>query len=395
MTAFDTQTSSGILIAKYRRKPQNCLYCMSALLTTEHIVPEAIGGRLTADILCTRHNGIVNAADQHLSKTFAPFVTMLQVPRQRGGVGAEFAATDAEGQRITILAEGFAKQKPLVVHKRDEKKRILRATGNLDTLDALPKNAFNSDSPQNILAIITLPEARFDVVSDNSITGGILKIALHFYTGFVGGVSTESATALLPYIVGDKIAAGEFVRTPMLEEDAFPESWPPCHEVTAYPNGQNTIVTMLLFGAYAYTCRLPFAMSSGAGLRYRQTLGENYPEFQDHVPIPQSLDWDKRPGLGEKDAWERPVRARLERIALAGQEAATRARCRRAWEDAHKDSANIGDIWERYRSRLALEIFSSAEIEQIVKIGRWLDSQGNAPWKVPVAWGPDGENQVA
>ena len=88
---------------------------------------------------------------------------------------------------------------------------------------------------------------------------------------------------------------------------------------------------MLLFGAYAYTCRLPFAMSSGAGLEYSQTLGENYPEFQDHVPIPQSLDWDKRPGLGEKDAWERPVRARLERIALAGQEAATRARCRRAW----------------------------------------------------------------
>ena len=117
---------------------------MSALLTTEHIVPEAIGGRLHGHSF-SKHNGIVNAADQHLSKTFAPFVTMLQVPRQRGGVGAEFAATDAEGQRITILAEGFAKQKPLVVHKRDEKKRILRATGNLDTLDALPKNAFNSD----------------------------------------------------------------------------------------------------------------------------------------------------------------------------------------------------------------------------------------------------------
>ncbi len=78
---------------------------------------------------------------------------------------------------------------------------------------------------------------------------------------------------------------------------------------------------MLLFGDYAYNYRLTFEISSDTELRYRQTLGENFPEFRDHEPIPQSLEWDKRPGLGEKDASERPVHVRLERIALAAQEA--------------------------------------------------------------------------
>lgn len=389
MAAYEIQIFSGKLIAKYRRDLGHCLYCETSDLTSEHIVPEAVGGRLTADILCGRHNGAVNVADEPLNKNFAPYVTMLQVPRQRGGVGAEFDATDAHGSPIAIVAEGFAKQKPLIVHRRDKSNRIAHATGDLGILDTLPEAAFSLESPRNVFAVITVPEANYSVVSGSAIMGAILKIALHFFAGFVGDVAMDEANELLPYIAGEAVAGGKFVRTPFLDDDVFPEMWPPQHEVTAYPVGGLTLVTILLFGAYGYTCRLPFTMRGTTGLRYRQALGQNYPELHEGVSIPQSLSWERRPGKNDGEAWNAPIRERLRRIAAAGAETSIRARCQRAWENALQDSANYGDMWERYRGRLGIECFSSDDIQQIVAIGRRLLNQSKDPWAVPVALPPD------
>jgi len=384
------QITSGAKIDEHRRRPRHCLCCANAPDTDEHVAPEAIGGRLWAPILCSTHNGVANiGADQPLSKNFAPLVTMLQAPRQRGGAGAEFTATDANGDSIIIVAEGFAKQRSLDVKRRDKSGRIAFAEGDLSRLDSLPKNAYSEGGQRHIIAKITIPEARFGVTSDDTITSGLLKMALHFVAGFVTDVNIEDARALLPFISGEKKPTGDMIRTPFLDEDVFPEEWPPRHEITCFRDGESLLLTILLFGAYAYAVRLQLAADLPTGIRYTQTLGENYPKFFDGIARPASLDWNRRPQDSAPDAraWSQPIERRLKRIYEHGAEQAIRARCRRAFELALNESGNFGDLWDRYRAALQLECFSAEDVHVIVTIGRKLHNDGKNAWEIPVALG--------
>ena len=319
---------SRILIGTLRRRPKHCLYCGKAPDTREHAIPEAIGGRLWAYTLCGNHNGQINtAADEILSKTFAPLMTMLQVPRQRGGVGAEFVATDPDGQAVTILPQGYAKQEPLDVQQRDGEGRILRARGDLDYLESLPRGAMSRTGKMLVLATISDPNQRFEVVSDEAITGAVLKIAVHFFAGFVADIAEREARGLLPFILGEHEAGGDYIRTPFLNEALFPDSWPPRHEITCYPHGDNeTLITVLLFGAYAYMCRLPLSMGMANGIRYRQALGEKHPELFVDIPIPV-LDWHSPRGSATREEFGHAIEGRLLRIYRHRQEVAIRARC--------------------------------------------------------------------
>lgn len=332
---------------------------------------------------------MVNAADEPLNRNFAPYVTMLQIRRQRGGVGAEFQAIDDDGTTITIVRAGFAKQKPLEVHRRDSKGRILHASGDLDMLGSIPSHAFSKDGPSNVIAVISNQTAQFAVASDETIIGGVLKMALHFYAGFVREVSIEQSTQLLGAILGRTKAAGDFVRTPLLRDEIFPVSWPPRHEITAYPLANHCLVTVLLFGAYGYTCRLPIATPMKTGFRYTQVLTEQFPRFEDSVPVPRSLDWNDRPTEKDRDAWGAAIATRLDPILRLGQEQAIQARCKRAWERATTESSNFGDIWTRYKAALELEVFPSDEVARLVAIGRHLDVQDREPWRVPVVFAED------
>jgi hypothetical protein len=384
----DIQGTSGSRIDAYRREPEHCLYCTAKPDTIEHVLPEAIGGRLTAPILCQTHNGDVNVgADEPLSKNFAPYVTMLQTPRQRGGAGAEFPATGADGNNVVIVAEGFAKQQPINVKRRDARNRIAYAEGDLDLLDSLPKAAFSDIGARNVIAKITLPEAQFMVASDDRIRPWLLKMALHFASGFVTCVSLEDAQAFLPYVTGQKPPTGDMVRTPFLDEEVFPEEWPPKHVITCYADGDGLLVTILLFGGLAYACRFPFGGGATAGVRYSQTLTKNYPEFHESVPRPAGLDWNKRPGASAADekAWSEPVKRRLARIHEYGAEQSVRARCKRAFERALGESGNLGNLWERYAAALQLECFTAHEVAVVVAIGRRLRDEGKNAWEVPVS----------
>jgi HNH endonuclease len=374
------------LIAEARRKPKHCLYCSKPPITEEHIVPEAVGGRLWAHILCRVHNGLINtAADEPLSRNFAPFVNMLQVQRQRGVRGATFTATNDKNDPILILAEGFAKEKPLKVTRRDDQGRILNVEGDLTALDHLPKEAFADNKSSEVIALISNPEANFSVVSDDSLRAGLLKIALHFYAGFILDVALDESNELLPCILGSKIVGSDILRTPFLDDDVFADRWPARHEVTCYGDEGWALVTILLFGAYAYLCRLPLPFVAVYGVRYRQMLDEKFPRFVDDIPRPKSLSWDRRPCPEDRAAWLTPMQTRIRRIYARGVEQSIQARCRRAFERAVTESANFGSLWDRYRAALHLEVFSALEVETLVTIGKGLHRSGKNAWEVPVS----------
>jgi hypothetical protein len=383
----ELQAASGARIVLHRKNLPHCLYCEATPNTEEHVVPEAIGGRLWARILCGQHNSAIAAgADEPLSKAFAPYVTMLQVSRQRGGAGAEFTATGRDGKPIVILAEGFAKELPLDVKRRDERGRIAHAEGDLAVLDGLPAEAFAEGVPRNIIAKITVPEARFTVASDDRIRPGVLKIALHFVAGFVTDVDLASAQGLLPFVLGEKNPTGDMVRTPFLDEDVFADESTPRHEITCYNDGDGVLVTIMLFGAMAYACRFPFGGDAVAGIRYTQRLDKNYPEFYDQVERPAVLDWNRRPSESAADGklWMESVETRMRRVNQRGVEQSIQARSRRAFDCARGLSSNYGNLWERYAAALQLEVFSAEEVGTIVAIGRRLHANGENAWEVPV-----------
>lgn len=365
---------------------------MKAATTREHGLTDGVGGRLWAITLCPDHNGLVNSrADDHFNKTFAPYVTMLQIPRQRGGVGAEFTAHDDAGNKVTIVREGFAKQRPLDVRRVDAKGLILHAVGDLDRLDNLPAERMSPEGTNVVLAFVENPTVNVMIASDGAMEGPILKIALNLYAGFVGDVPLDVATELLPYIIGDKVAGGTYVRTPFLHDDVFSDSWPARHEITFYPDGDHTLVTVMLFSAYAYTVRLPLLMDGESGFRYTQVLDENFPRVRDDVPRPKNLDWEDRPGLYDKDAYFGPIRERTKRLHQHGAEQSIRVRCKRAAERAADLPSNYGDLFERYKAALALECFDNADITVMVAIAKRLQAEGKPIWEVPVRIGVESQ----
>ena len=303
---------------------------------------------------------------------------------QRGTIGAEFVATGDDGKAETIVAEGFAKQDRVDVKKRDASGRILYAEGDLEYLDALPPEALSPVGRNLVIAKISNPAASFGVGMDETITDVDLKAALHFYAGFVDDVPLHVASELLLTIGGATPPNGSLVRTPFFHENVFPDSWPARHELTAYPDGAHTLVTVLLFSAYPLTVQSPIPTPGTTGVRYFQVLSENFPRFYTGVPRPTSLDCEDRPSRYDPATYYAPLKKRISRIHDHGVEQAIRARCRRAFESALNLSSNYGDISHRYAMQLQLECFDAEDVHQIVGIGKRLRREGEDPWKLPV-----------
>ncbi len=85
----------GAVIDALRRRRSTCIYCDRPPATWEHIVPEAVGGKLTAFVLCEVHRLI--EADHRFAERFAPMTHLLQVQRQDGRVGAAMMLEKADG----------------------------------------------------------------------------------------------------------------------------------------------------------------------------------------------------------------------------------------------------------------------------------------------------------
>jgi hypothetical protein len=388
MNSDNRRAASANRIDALRRSPKFCLYCDRQASSKEHSLQHALGGRLWATNLCAEHNSIVNrGADDNFNKSFAPYMTMLQVAKQNGDVGSTIVAKDKNGAPVVMLPEGFVKQNSLeVLAQHRESRKITHARGDLNKLDNLPTAAFSDAGPRHVIAVITNPDVEVAVDSSAGLSGAILKIALHFYHGFVGDVDRQVAIELLKLILDGNVAANTHVRTPLFDADVFADDETPRHEVTCYPYDTGScLVTILLFGAYAYTVRLPFPMPAKRGLRYRQMLDQRFPELFDDIAIPANLKWDRRAETAEEhNEFVRDAKSRVLRLHARGATTAVQVMCKRAFERASEESANYGNLWERYQAALQLEALSAGQIEAIVFIGRHRHADGLVVWEVPV-----------
>lgn len=257
-------------IERYRRRPSRCLYCDEPPTTDEHAVPRGIGGRLTAPILCGRHNNAASRADKALSAWFAPLTNMLAIRRQDGKIGTTYDAPDVNGIPCVVTADGRIEQKNRVL-EYDEKGRIARAQGNLKWLDHLRRqsSAFATSMPVMALPGINAPVSITLGLTDEA-WPGIIKIGVHFVAGFMGDVPIDDSLAhvLLQNQPGQ---AGEYLRSIPYAREVFGDEWPPRHDIAAYPASDATYVSMFLFGIFPLMVRVPVVLDAPA-LRYTQTF---------------------------------------------------------------------------------------------------------------------------
>jgi hypothetical protein len=211
---------------------------------------------------------------------------------------------------------------------------------------------------------------------------GVLKAAFHFVAGFVCDVDVDVAISLLPHIIGDKIAGGNFVRTWACDDPLFPGSWPPRHELTSYPAGSHTFVTVSLFCLYPFIVRLP--METDRPLRYEQSLiGGTHPKLYAPQVAPET-DWERPLAVSDRLAVKGEYSRRLGAVTEFGAHRVLRKICKDAAEAATRPEVRAAvrtDFFARYRAELQLKCLDEAMIDILVLRGRALADQGKKVWQ--------------
>lgn len=95
-------------VAKLRRTLTACLYCPAS---PEHVLGEAVGGRLSAPILCaTQHMAVSVSADGRFAHHFETLTFAVGARPHRGGrqgkTGTTVRSIDRKARRTTVLPDG-------------------------------------------------------------------------------------------------------------------------------------------------------------------------------------------------------------------------------------------------------------------------------------------------
>jgi hypothetical protein len=364
------EAGNGELIARYRRRPATCVYCGSTDLTNEHPVGQAIGGRLHAPILCHSHNNeIGNVVDSPYFKRFAPVVAFLGVPRQDGQTGTSFGATFDDGSAARVKIDGIIPSRGIESKIINDQGKITHAKGDLKTLDRIKAAGAMANDSGPVIAIVEKPPIiNFEIAADALAETIALKTALHFVAGFVCDIDPKVAADLLPFVLGKQRAAPQFVRTISFGDDLFERSWPPRHEVTVYPAGNVTYVTVMHFGLHSYVVRLPFRVALTTGLRYRQILGESEPQIVDGLRVPE-IDWERDLIPADLAGFQEYAKQWNQQLMEAAGRRDVRERIRRAVEQVENNKKIVTDLSyvDRLRAELQLVLFTPEQVERIIQ----------------------------
>jgi hypothetical protein len=309
---------------------------------------------------------------------FAPVVAFLGIPRQDGQKGTAFAAKFDDGSPASVKIDGRIPLKGLDAKTLDAQGKFVSAKGDLKLLDRLKQSGKLADSALPVIAFVEKPPPiNFQIAADELAVSVALKTAVHFVAAFVRDIDRDVALALLPYILGERLAAPEYVRsTVLMDEKLFERAWPPRHEVTCYAAGDVAYVTVMHFGLHSYVVRLPFSVPLTHGLRYRQVLGEFEPQLDDRVEIPE-IDWEHDTRDGELAQFEAFIADWNDRVMEAGARRDVLARIGRAQESLETNTGFSGmSYFDRLKAELQIVLFTEHEIAQLLVIAEAMRDNG-------------------
>ncbi len=240
--------------------------------------------------------------------------------------------------------------------------KILRAEGDLGALDELMQKGVIDASAGKIIAVLEKAQPiNVRVRVAHEVERGVLKTALHFVAGFVTDIPGDVGIEMLPYVAGEKLAGGEYVRTIPLDSQFFPTSLPPMHRIATYPNGEETYVTVLLFSLHAFQVRLP--LKTETPLQYVQPLVDAVAPVLERNDHGRTFSWEDRLTDENIEEYKTNLSQRHDNMMNFMAHRTLRERCRRATDHAKQLLMTMPlHPEEAYRAGLQLEAFDSGEI---------------------------------
>jgi hypothetical protein len=366
------------------------MYCASTPTTEEHAIPHAMGGRLRAPILCAVHNTAASRADKVLSEWCAPLTHMLATPKQGRGRGSSFRASSVEGKPFKIESDGRVVDVTQEV-EHDDRGHVARAEGSLAWAEQLQATKLRR-TPSATMPLIEIRRASPTVTVQfgmpAEVEPGLVKIAMHFIAGFAA--DTVVPDDIRAVILGNTPSeeSGVYVRPLPFKLPLFGTSWPPSHEITAYPAPDGTYVTMMLFGVYSLVVRLPDVIIPTA-VRYVQQFDRSGPLLVD-VPT-RRIRWSEPMSDSEWDTFHCQLNARLDRVLRYRQACDDHNVCVRAARQANKNAKKYAaEFLDLFRAELDLCAWSTAKKDELVECTRQLLEAKTNPWEVPTTDEPGG-----
>jgi hypothetical protein len=174
--------------------------------TVEHIIPNAIGGRLTSkNLICKNCNSKFGAsADAELAKQLNPFLLMLDIKRDRGKPQPVLVRHEPTGQYYNVDSKGNAVLKDVIVKKDIENKRFkIRARTIPEMkriLQGLNKKYDGNINIDELLSKVEFSQGKLDNEITTNIGIGeeifpaILKIALNYYIFETGNIDVVQSS---------------------------------------------------------------------------------------------------------------------------------------------------------------------------------------------------------
>jgi hypothetical protein len=249
---------------------QSCFACTGVRkLTDEHVIPQALGGKLRAKIYCKECNGTFGKTiDSELSIQLGRYATILNLKRERSNPRSFNVEELRNNTALVFNGKGFRRKDPEIKVRLGQDGKTVksldvtaRSKKELDKIVASVQNKYNV--PGNTKTFYEdhpgPTDTRYDFVVDNDLMRrGVAKIAYSFICLKLPRdlVFSDSFAKIRHYIVdstGSALASPNFRHTQFMTDYVRP-----LHKIHVSLNRQEKIVIgfVMLFGIFRYTILL-------------------------------------------------------------------------------------------------------------------------------------------
>lgn len=243
-------------------------------LSSEHIIPQCLGGVVSERLYCARCNSTSgHEIDAELAKQFGRYATLLGIRRERGRNQPTSVVCEDSGLRLTFDGKTLARETPVVRIDKDDAGRVLafeiagRSREECESILGGICRKYSIDPALAKSERIEQPaqEVSDEIVIDNqAIRRAIAKIAYGFASSRLPAklILAESFSPIRDFVLGKaevSLASPNFVHGEFMLDNTRP-----LHKVHISLNRRDRLVAgyVALFGTFRYTVLLSGSLNS-------------------------------------------------------------------------------------------------------------------------------------
>ncbi len=237
-------------------------------LTSEHIIPQAVGGRLKAFLYCNKCNEEFGGKlDVEISKQFGKIATLLNIKRERGETQPFEVTETSTGTALMFNGKGFTRKKPIVKISSKDRKKLDAADVTATSKRGLEEISTSIQKRYEISGEMKTfreahpgpTDATYEITIDNTmIRRAVSKIAYSFLcikvqNDIIFSSGFEGVRAYIKDGKGPDLSHANFIHTQFMTDYIRP-----LHKIhIALNRGENIVVGYVsLFGIYRFTVLL-------------------------------------------------------------------------------------------------------------------------------------------